>query len=150
MIYLASDHRGFLRKEEVKKWLFLENAKYEDVGNTTYNKDDDEVDFVKRGCQRMEADIAEGKGTRGIFFCGSGVMVDVAANRFSQIRSCVAINTDQVRMARNDDDVNVLCIAADFFGEQETLEMVQTFLGTTFSGEERYKRRLEKLKNLVS
>lgn len=160
MIYLASDHRGMIRKEEVKKLLDETSEDYQDCGNLILDPEDDEVDFVNNGCERIERDIAASQlrsspasggvrvlaDPRGIFFCGSGVMVDVAANRFPNIRSCLAFDKKQVEMARNDDDVNVLSIAANFFDLEETTVFVKAFLKTGFSSEGRYLRRIEKLK----
>lgn len=147
MIYLASDHRGMIRKEEIKKFLDELKEAYQDCGNLILDPEDDEVDFVNKGCERMEADIADHKeNARGIFFCGSGVMVDIAANRYPNVRSCLGFHKKQVEMARNDDDCNVLCIAANFFDLEETKVFVKSFLKTGFSGEEKYKRRIGKLK----
>ncbi len=148
MVYLAADHRGLIRKEEMKKLLDEMGERYVDVGNQIYDPGDDEVDFVNKGCQRIERDMADhNEDAKGLFFCGSGVMVDVAANRFPGIRSCLAINKAQVEMARHDDDVNVLCVAAEFFASEETKQLVRKFLKTEFSGEERFVRRIEKLKS---
>lgn len=139
MVYLAADHRGFVRKEEIKEWLKSQNLEFIDVGNHKLDPNDDEVDFVKgAGEKMMETD-------RGVFFCGSGVMVDVAANKFPQIRSCLGFDEIQVRAARSDDDVNVLALAADFLDLEKTKKLVQVFLDTPFSGEERFRRRIEKL-----
>ena len=136
-----------LRKEELKKVLDEMKEEYQDCGNLIYDPADDEVDFVNRGCQRIEADTVDHKeSTWGIFFCGSGVMVDVAANRFSRIRSVLGFAKKQVEMARHDDDVNVLCVAADFFDAEEVKKLVKTFLKTEFSGEERFRRRIAKLR----
>ncbi len=145
MIFLAADHRGFVRKEEIKTYLFSLGQEVVDVGNKELDSDDDEVDFVKQGCRQMTADLADGKEPRGIFFCGSGVMVDMAANRNSGIRSCLGFDESQVREARSDDDINVLSIAADFMDLEKTKSLVKAFLETPFSGEERYLRRLKKI-----
>lgn len=139
MVFLASDHRGFIRKEEIKKYLAELGHEVVDLGNKELDPDDDEVDFVKMAVREI------GESDRGIFFCGSGVMVDMAANRNHQIRSCLGFDEKQVAEARNDDDVNVLAIAADFMDLEKTKKLVEIFLNTSFSGEERYKRRLEKL-----
>lgn len=139
MIYLASDHRGMIRKEEVKKLLDEMNEEYQDCGNLILDPEDDEVDFVNKACEKI------GEGDKGIFFCGSGVMVDVAANRYPQVRACLVFEKKQVEMARNDDDVNVLCIAANFFDLEETKIFIKAFLKSKFSGDERFKRRIEKL-----
>lgn len=136
-----------VRKEEIKKFLDEMQESYQDCGNLIMDPEDDEVDFVNKGCQRMEADLADHKeNIRGIFFCGSGVMVDIAANRYNGIRACLAFDKRQVEMARNDDDCNVLCIAANFFDLEETKIFVKAFLKTGFSKEERFERRIEKLK----
>lgn len=127
--------------------LDLMKEEYLDCGNLIYDPADDEVDYVNKGSERMETDMADHKeNVRGIFFCGSGVMVDVAANRYSNIRACLAINKRQVEMARHDDDVNVLCVAADFFNGEEVEQLVRTFLKTPFSEEERFMRRIGKLR----
>lgn len=147
MIYLATDHRGMIRKEEVKKFLDELKEEYFDAGNVVYDPADDEVSFVNNASQRMEDDIASGKkNIWGIFFCGSGVMVDIGANRYPNVRACLAFSEKEIKMARNDDDVNVLCIGTDFFDLEETKKFVQIFLKTPFSGEERFLRRIEKLK----
>lgn len=139
MIYLASDHRGMVRKEEVKKFLEEIKEEHEDVGDLKFEPNDDVIDFVKKACEEIAGE------DRGIFFCGSGVMADVVANRFSQVRSCLAVNSDQVKAARREDNVNVLCIGGDNFGIEETKKLVGVFLETEFSGGENYQRRLEKL-----
>src|SRR3989344_9428710 len=68
MIYLASDHRGMIRKEEIKKLLDEMNEEYQDCGNLILDPEDDEVDLVNKACEKI------GEGDKGIFFCGSGVM----------------------------------------------------------------------------
>ncbi len=139
MIYLAADHRGLARKEEIKKYLDELGLSYYDSGNTFLDPDDDEIDFVQKASEKItETD-------RGIFFCGSGVMVDIVANRFPHLRSCLALSPDQVAAGRSDDNVNVLSLACDFVTLEDTKTLVSTFLNTPFSGEARFLRRLRKL-----
>ncbi len=157
MIYLASDHRGMVRKEEVKKFLDETSEKYEDMGNLSFDPEDDAIGFVRAACGKIEAASAEGSGRaspetmpaarepKGIFFCGSGVMVDMVANRFPKIRSCLAVDPDQVKAARAEDDVNVLCLGTDSFSAELAKKLVGRFLETKFSGEEKYKVRIKKL-----
>ncbi len=140
MIYLASDHRGMVRKEEVKKILDDLKEDHFDCGNLMLDPNDDEVDFVNKACDKIT------EGDKGMFFCGSGVMVDIAANRYPQVRACLAFDKKQVESARNDDDVNVLCIAANYFSLEETKMFIKAFLKTEFSGEEKYRRRIGKLR----
>lgn len=139
MIYLASDHRGMVRKEEIKKFLDEIKEEYQDCGNLILDPEDDEVDFVNKACEKIT------DSDRGIFFCGSGVMIDIAANRYPQVRACLAFEKKQVEMARNDDNVNVLCIAANFFDLEETKTFIKAFLKTEFSKEEKFERRINKL-----
>ena len=144
MIYLVSDHRGMVRKEEVKKILDEMGEKHTDAGNLAFDPNDDAIDFVSEACKKIEKD------DKGIFFCGSGVMVDVVANRFGNIRSCLAANVDQVKAARTEDDANVLCLGSDSFGLVDTERLVGTFLETEFSGERKYKERIERTKGIAS
>lgn len=146
MIYLVSDHRGMVRKEEIKKILDEMGQGHTDSGNFAFDPNDDAIDFVREACGKIAAS-AEGSGEpRGIFFCGSGVMVDIVANRFFEIRSCLAVSVDQVKAARREDDVNVLCLGSDNFGLVDTEKLVRAFLETGFSGGENYKKRIEKTK----
>ena len=139
MIYLACDHRGFYRKEEIKRFLVENQLEFVDVGAREFDPNDDEVDFVNEACSKLRT------GDKLIAICGSGVMVDIAANKNKGVRACLAFGEDQVRMARNDDDVNALCLAADFFNFEETVNFVKIFLNTNFSNEERFVRRIKKL-----
>lgn len=143
MIYLASDHRGMIRKEEVKKFLDEIKEDHFDCGNHMMDPNDDEVDYVNKACEKMAEDP---ENSKGMFFCGSGVMVDIAGNRYSHVRAVLAFDKKQVEAARNDDNVNALCIAANFFSLEETKMFIKAFLKTEFSGEERFVRRIGKLK----
>jgi len=82
---------------------------------------------------------------RGIVICGSGIGVDVVANKFSGVRSALAISADQIRAGRQDDDVNVLSLAADFIKPEDALNIARVFISTPFKKEERFSRRLGKI-----
>ena len=85
---------------------------------------------------------------RGILVCGSGVGADVVANKFDGIRSGLAISKEQIRAARNDDNINVLALASNFISEEEAKEIVKTFLDTEFAEEERFNRRLKEVSEI--
>lgn len=142
IIYLGADHRGFNLKERLKD--FLRNQGYEiaDMGAARYEESDDYPDFARAVAENVGTDP---EGSRGVLICGSGVGVDIVANRFPNVRSAVAISADQIYKARHDDNANVLSLAADFISEADTQRIVKVFLATPFSGEERYKRRLQKI-----
>ena len=145
IIYIGADHRGFKLKETLKN--FLQNAGYtvNDMGNTEYLEGDDYPDFAKLVAQKVSANPAD---SRGIVICASGVGVDIVANKFPNIRSALGFSPDQVVEARSDDDVNVLALASDFLEEEEAKKIVSVWLQTPFDGDERDKRRIEKIRQI--
>ena len=140
-IYLGSDHRGFQLKEKIKEWLNKENYQVQDLGNNTYDKNDDYVDFAKAVAEQ----VAKNSDARGIVFCGSGVGVDVVANRQQGVLSGFVLNEQQIEMATRDDHINILSVAADFIREEQLKKVIQIWLKTEFSSEERHLRRLQKI-----
>ncbi|HAU07515.1 MAG: hypothetical protein UW46_C0011G0014 [Candidatus Yanofskybacteria bacterium GW2011_GWF1_44_227] len=143
MIYIGADHRGFEFKEKIKTWLTENEFDYEDVGAFELNLDDSFVDFAE-----LVAEKIVNFDDRGIIICGSGVGVDVVANRHENVRSGLAIDVDQIRSAREDDDINILALAADHTPEVEILDIVSTFLNTDFSSEEKYHDRVSQLNTI--
>lgn len=142
VIYLGTDHRGFELKESVKAELLSQGYQVVDLGDTRKDEEDDYVDFAAAVAKKISLDPVL---SRGILFCGSGAGVDIVANKFRKVRSVLGILPDQVYDARHDDDANVLSIAANFTGEEQAKEMVRIFIQTSFGGDERYRRRLEKI-----
>ena len=141
MIYLGADHRGFELKAKINIWLQNRRFEFEDLGAYEYNHDDDYVDVAIAVAQK----VAE-KNTRGIVICGSGVGVDIAANKVKGVRCGLGFLEDQVHAARKDDNINILAIAADNISEQLAHKLVEKFLETEFVESERYLRRVEKIK----
>lgn len=144
-IYLGSDHRGFKLKEELKSWLIQQIHEVVDVGASSLILDDDYVEYAKRVAGSLLTEEFQLQGERGILICASGVGVDIVANRFKRIRCGVGISPDQIREAREDDDINVLAIAADYTDVETAKAMVKTFLETEFSGKERHVRRIKNI-----
>ena len=143
MIYLAADHRGFELKEKVKKWLEGENYPVKDLGNSVYNRDDDYPDFVKNVAEK----ISQKRG-RGIIFCGSGIGVDIAANRYIGVRCGLGFSPEQIKHGRENDDINCLSLAVDFFSFDQVKKFIKVFLETKFTGQLHYQRRIKKIDNL--
>ena len=143
-IYLGSDHRGFSLKEKIAKWLFEWGYEFFDVGADHLDKKDDYSLYA----QEVASLVSKNKKSRGVLLCGSGVGVDITANKFDGVRASIGVSADQVKAGRNDDDMNVLVIAADFTSENDVKEMLEVFLKTDFSGKERHKRRLEEIKKI--
>lgn len=142
MIYLGADHRGYKLKEELKGWLVSRGCDVTDLGNDKYDRDDDFVDFAIRLGQRVVRD-----GQRGVLVCGSGVGMAVAANKVGGVRAGVLTSGRQARIAREEDDINIACLGADFMTTEEAKEVVEIFVETLFLSEERYVKRIQKIKN---
>lgn len=145
VIYFGGDHRGFKLKEVLKEFVKEQGYEVFDVGNVIYDEKDDYPDFAKEVAKKVSSDP---EGSRGVLICGSGAGVDIVANKFQGVRSVLGVSTDQVYDARHDDSANILSFAADFTATADAQKMVQIFLQTPFSGEERHQRRLEKISQI--
>lgn len=144
-IYIGADHRGFKLKESLK--TFLEKRGYDvaDLGAKKYDKNDDYPDFAAKVAQAVSGDPEK---RQGIVICGSGEGVEIVANKFKHVRAALVANTKQAFASRNDDDANVLALAADFLSETRAKKIVEIWLNTPFSREERHKRRIQKISDL--
>lgn len=145
MIYLAADHRGFELKEKLKKYLVEQGHKIEDAGALRYDKDDDYVDFAQAATEKIIENLEEHKG---IFVCGSGHGMDMAANKYKGIRAALCFNSDVAAQSREHENANVLVLASDLVSLDLAKEIVSVWLDTKFTGEERNVRRLKKVGDL--
>ena len=143
-VYIGSDHRGYELKEKIFQWLVDAEYEIEDYGAYEYDSDDDYTGFA----EKVASVVADDSEAMGILLCGSGVGVDVVANKFDGVRASIGKNNNQVRAGRSDDDMNVLVIASDYTNEEEAKTFVDTFLKTEFSGKERHKRRLAEIEKI--
>lgn len=140
-VYIGSDHRGFALKEKLKPWLAGGGYEVIDCGNRVYEKTDDYPDFSFA----VADSVVKEKESRGIVICGSAVGVTIAANKVKGARSAPGISTVEVKRGREDDDLNILALSADYLSEQEAKERIEVFLTTSFIGDERHIRRLKKI-----
>lgn len=145
-VYLGSDHRGFFLKKTLFNFLLKENYEVEDIGSFSLIPDDDYVDYAFEVASHVFSDLQLGIEARGIVICGSGMGVSFVASKVKGIRAGVGFSTKQVRNARHDDDLNVLALASDFLDAYEAEKISLVFLKTPFAKEERFLRRLKKLK----
>ena len=145
MIYFGADHRGYKLKEALKIYLKELGYDYEDLGAFELNPDDDYPDFALAVASKVAENPEE---NRGILICGSGVGVDIVANKIRNIHSALGFDAKQAQMSRNDDNTNVLSLSADFISESLAKEIVKIWLETPFSGFEHHARRIEKIKNI--
>lgn len=139
MIYLGADHRGYDLKEKMKKWLKDKRYEFTDLGNCEHDMEDDYPDFAVKVAKKLKK-----TDDFGILFCGSGVGMDIVANRFPHVRCGLGFAPHQTRIARRDDNINCLSVPADFSTENEARLIIEMFLETQFSGGEKYQRRLKK------
>lgn len=144
MIYIGSDHRGYNLKEKIATWLFEWKHDFQDLGANVLDPKDD---FTKYA-EEVASLVVNDKNSLGILLCGSGVGVDVIANKFDGVRASIGKSADQVKAGRSDDNMNILVIAADYTKEEEARGMVKVFLETKFSGKSRYKRRLSEISKI--
>lgn len=143
-IYLASDHAGFDLKESIKKYLIEQSLEVEDQGAYEKNPEDDYPDWISKGGEKVSQD----SGSMGIFFGKSGAGEAIVANKFKNIRAVVGFNNENVKLAREHNDANVLCIGTKFIGFEDAKEFVDIFLNTPFSNEERHIRRIQKISSI--
>jgi ribose 5-phosphate isomerase B len=143
-IFIGADHRGFELKEKIARWLFEMEHAYQDLGAVTLDPNDDYPKYA----EEVASLVANTEGSRGVLLCGSGVGVDVVANKFDGIRASIGKSVAQIEAGRNDDDMNVLVIASDFTSEKDAKAMLIAFLETKFSGKARFERRLQEIEKI--
>jgi ribose 5-phosphate isomerase B len=143
-IYIGADHRGYELKEKIARWLFEMDRAYQDLGAESLNPHDDYTKYA----EEVASLVAKTEGAKGVLLCGSGVGVEVVANKFDGIRASVGKDVLQIEAGRRDDDMNVLVIAADYTSEKEAKAMLIAFLETKFSGKARYEKRLEEIEKI--
>ena len=141
MLYLASDHRGFKLKEKIREYLNKNKIDFSDLGAFKYNENDDYPDFAKI----LALKVLENKNNLGIALCGSGAGMNIALNRFKNIRAGLALNSKMVEAQKQQDNINVLVIPSDFTKESTAYLMVDKFLKTKFLKKQKYLRRIKKL-----
>lgn len=138
-IFIASDHAGFLLKEFLIKELVELDFLVSDLGCDSSEKSVDYPDYA----QKLSKKITK-VSDFGILICGSGIGISIAANRFTHIRAALCHNIKSAKLARADNDANVICIGARFIKEKNAISLVKNFLNTEFEGG-RHERRVKKL-----
>jgi ribose 5-phosphate isomerase B len=140
-LYLAADHAGFALKEEVKKFLISQNYVVDDMGAYEFNKDDDYPDFISKAAEKVSQD----RGSRGIVFGKSGTGEEIVANKIRNIRAFTGVDEENVRLAREHNDANVLSLGSEFIDFETAKNLVLLFLETPFSKDPRHQRRLDEI-----
>jgi ribose 5-phosphate isomerase B len=139
-VYIGADHRGFGLKEKLIIDLKAKGWMITDL-NDKYDINDDYPDIAIELAEKI---IKE--NTLGILICGSGAGACVAANKVKGARATIAVNIRQAQKSREDDDINILCLSADYVSDEENIEITKGFLEAIFMAEERFIRRINKIK----
>ncbi len=143
MIALGSDHAGFELKQAIKKHLEERNIEYKDFG--PYNSDS--VDYAVYA-EKTAHGVVSGECILGILCCGTGVGISIAANKVRGIRACCCSDKFSAEMTRLHNDANMLCLGGRVVTPEQAVELVDIFLDTSFSGEERHARRIAQITDL--
>ncbi|GLB52826.1 ribose-5-phosphate isomerase [Neptunitalea chrysea] len=141
---IAADHAGFEQKQYIKDLLQEHQFTVVDYGAYEYIPDDDFPDIIvplAKGIQSAQVDC-------GIAVCGSGVGVSIAANKFKGVRAALISETYSAHQGVEHDAMNLLCVGGRVLGTSLIWELVMAFLNATFQHEDRFERRLMKVKKL--
>lgn len=141
---IAADHGGFILKEIIHELLKKQGYEVVDFGATVQDDTDDYPDFVIP----LAKAVASKEVERGIAICGSGVGASIAANKVSGVRAALINNYFSAHQGVEDDDMNMICLGGWITGFASAKELVLTFLNAAFTGEERHRRRLQKVSEL--
>jgi ribose 5-phosphate isomerase B len=143
-IYLGTDHAGFDFKEQIKKYLTENKYDVIDCGAFILDLNDDYPDFISKVGESIE----KNPDSFGIILGKSGAGECIVANKYKNVRAFLAINQNNVRLAREHNDANVISLGSEFVTLEEAKKLIKIFLETAFSNEERHIRRINKIKNI--
>jgi ribose 5-phosphate isomerase B len=138
-IVIGADHAGFEYKEAIKQYLTTKNIEIIDVG-THSAESCDYPDYAHAAAKEIE----NGHVEYGILICGSAIGVSVTANKHQQIRAALCWQNEIVKLSRQHNNANIICLPARFVTLDDALEMTHTFLTTDFEGG-RHQKRVEKI-----
>ena len=137
MIAIGSDHGGYELKKEIIAYLEDNNLEYKDYG--TYTPDSCDYPVYAKKVARA---ILSGECEKGILICGTGIGISISANKVKGVRCALCSDSLSAKMTRLHNDANMLAMGAGIVGTNLALDIVDTFLDTDFSGEERHQRRI--------
>ncbi|MBU1102383.1 ribose 5-phosphate isomerase B [Patescibacteria group bacterium] len=145
MLYIAADHAGYPLKEELKKFLAEGGYEVIDLGADQLDLADDYPDYA----QKLVKEVLENEDSGGVLICGTGQGMCIAANRFEGVRAAFIYDEFTARSAAEHLDANAVCLGARVTDAELAKKIVKIWLDTEFSGEERHRRRLEKIEEIA-
>ena len=140
-VYLGSDHAGFELKTHLANHLNSQGYEVVDVGPRSFDPDDDYPAY----CIATGLAVVADPGSLAVVIGGSGNGEQIAANKISGVRAALAWNLDTARLAREHNDANVVAVGARQHPLDQATALVEAFLTTPFSGNERHARRIAQL-----
>lgn len=140
MIALGNDHTGYAMKKAIMEYLDARGIEYKDFGcGEVITSDYPEFGkAVGRAIQNKECD-------KGILICGTGIGISIAANKMKGIRAALCHDCFSAEATRLHNDANILAMGARVIGVGHALKIVETFINTPFSGDDRHLRRIQML-----
>lgn len=144
-VALGSDHAGFELKQAVLGFLAEHGIEARDYGAFSQER----VDYPDFSAQVARA-VADGEFDRGILICHSGIGMSITANKVKGVRAALCTDAACAKLSREHNDANVLVLGQRMTSPEEALEIVDTWLRSNFSGEERHARRIRKVSEMES
>lgn len=139
-LYIGSDHAGYSMKNSLKEYLIGAGHDVVDLG--AFSEDSvDYPDIAREVCEK----VLENPGAFGILICGTGIGMQMTANKLRGIRATVATNENMAEMSRKHNDANVITLGGRTTDLELAKKIVDKFLATEFGGEERHVRRVRKI-----
>ncbi len=149
-IHLATDHAGLDTLREIAKFLTQSGHEVIDHGPTHFDATDDYPGFCIAAAQAVAADREGGIPALGVVVGGSGNGEQIAANKVAGIRAALVWNPDTAVLAREHNDANICAIGARQHSVSEVIALIDTFVSTSFPGDERHARRISQIRHFES
>jgi len=138
-IFISSDHAGFKLKEAIKKYLLNKKLPFQDLGPNN-NDRVDYPDFAHKVAKKVKTS----KNNVGILVCGSGMGMNIAANRHKNIRAAQCFNLKSTKLSRLHNDANIITLGSRLLTKKNALSCIGVFLNTKFEGG-RHSKRIRKI-----
>jgi ribose 5-phosphate isomerase B len=141
-IHIATDHAGLEFKTILHEHLANKGYEVVDHGAYAYDPDDDYPAFIIRAAEAVANEQSRGEDSLGVVFGGSGNGEQIAANKVRGIRAALVWNEATAILAREHNNANIISIGARQHTKEEVLRLIDIFIATPFSGDERHVRRI--------
>jgi len=138
-IFISSDHAGFKLKESIKIFLDKQNYNYFDLGPNNDSRVD-YPDFAHKVAKKVKIN----KNHVGILICGSGMGMNIAANRHKNIRAAQCFNLKSTKLSRLHNDANIITLGSRLLNNKNVMNLINVFLKTKFEGG-RHRKRINKI-----